>query len=256
MNPNHGVYVVANKVNDKVYVGKTIGGFRKRWNEHRCDAKSKGTHFMRAIRKHGADSFYRVGWIQVGDEFLQQHNLVIGDVLNELERGLIALLESWKPDKGYNITLGGEGTSGRTLSPETRAEISARQTGRILSPETRAKMSASRMGRVVSPETREKIGESNAKRYADPAARTAISERVKKQMANPEARALISRVMTGRVFTAEHRSKISECKKVQMGTPEARARTSKIGSLTSHNRWHVARNIINPKCRLCTMENS
>jgi hypothetical protein len=49
---------------------------------------------------------------------------------------------------------------GKTHTPEARAKISAAQKGKTLSPETKAKMSAARKDTPRSLETREKISES------------------------------------------------------------------------------------------------
>jgi hypothetical protein len=57
----------------------------------------------------------------------------------------------------HNRTDGGDGVSGFTHSPETRAKLSAANKGKTLSPETREKLSAARKGETFSPETRAKM---------------------------------------------------------------------------------------------------
>ena len=91
-----------------------------------------------------------------------------------------------------NFTDGGDGVSGRVVSPEARAKISAAQKGRNRSPETRAKLSAANKGRKHSPEHR-------AKMSAALAGRTYSAEH----------RAKISASTTGKVRSAEHCSNIS-----------------------------------------------
>jgi hypothetical protein len=55
-----------------------------------------------------------------------------------------------------NYTDGGDGTSGRRHSAETRSKMAAKATGRVLSEETIGKMVASRTGLKKSAETRAK----------------------------------------------------------------------------------------------------
>lgn len=98
------VYVITNTVNDKAYVGQTCNSPRRRWSEHVRNAikTKKGSALGSAIRKYGKSAFNMV---------------VIGEVstrerLNDLEKLWITLLESHGP-RGYNLTIGGEGSNGR-----------------------------------------------------------------------------------------------------------------------------------------------
>ena len=59
----------------------------------------------------------------------------IDDVLNKQEVALIAEFETFTDQsKGYNLTAGGEGTSGRKMTPEQRAAHTARKS----TPEAKA----------------------------------------------------------------------------------------------------------------------
>ena len=129
MNPNHGVYVIVNTVNDKVYIGQTKQGFAKRWYQHVKKAQTYGydAHFMRAIRKHGAENFRCAAQLHIGDGLLQRHGLKIEDALNNLEKGLIACLQSWKPENGYNSSMGGD--CGGTPTPESLRKRSVARLG-------------------------------------------------------------------------------------------------------------------------------
>lgn len=53
------IYKVTNKVNGKVYIGKTKRSLGKRWAQHCQDANSRIACFklQRAIKKHGAENF-------------------------------------------------------------------------------------------------------------------------------------------------------------------------------------------------------
>lgn len=56
--------------------------------------------------------------------------------------------------------------TGKKLSAETRAKMSASRAGRIFSPETRAKLSAWQIGRKMSDDARAKMSESAKARWA------------------------------------------------------------------------------------------
>lgn len=53
------IYKITNKANNKVYIGQSIRQIEQRFNRHINDALNNvlDTHFARAIRKYGKDSF-------------------------------------------------------------------------------------------------------------------------------------------------------------------------------------------------------
>jgi len=97
------IYKATNKVNGKVYIGKTVEPLKIRMNNHKSDALSgrRDTKFCRAIRKYGWDSF---GW-EVIDDTAKTH-----EELLDKEVYYIAMFSAIK--KGYNLTEGGEGVTG------------------------------------------------------------------------------------------------------------------------------------------------
>lgn len=126
---------------------------------------------------------------------------------HEMERAEIAKYGRRNNGTGVlaNLTNGGEGTSGRILSDETKAKIGAIHAGKTLghehraillsvaknpSAETRAKMSASQVGRRHSAETKSKMSASNA-------------------MRRPEERAKVSNALKGIARSEETRAKLS-----------------------------------------------
>src|SRR5208337_1014986 len=96
------VYLVTNRANGKIYVGKTTGSLERRWRLHCLNAmKRQGfCHFLyRAMRKYGAENF-----------FVQTLTLANSPgELNALERFFIAKFRSFDSEIGYNLTMGGEG---------------------------------------------------------------------------------------------------------------------------------------------------
>ena len=96
---------------------------------------SKNTPKRIRIRAHGVENFT----CEVIEECDTREQL------NEREIFWIATLNCKAPN-GYNLTDGGEGTSGHSHSEETKAKIGAKHKGIPRSPETRAKLSAANRG--------------------------------------------------------------------------------------------------------------
>jgi group I intron endonuclease len=106
------IYRVKNVLNNKVYIGKwnhpTVD---QRWRLHKSAVKRGSSYyFHRALRKYGFDAFQ----IEVIDKADSPTRL------SELEIAYIALYQSNDPEKGYNMTSGGEGTSGFKMSEERK----------------------------------------------------------------------------------------------------------------------------------------
>ena len=154
------VYKITNIANGKVYVGITNQGVISRWYKHCSDAHCKPSCALHnAICKYGKTAF-KVETIEVieGEDY---------DYLKEREIYWIKEFDSYNRDKGYNLTLGGDGTFGRFHSAETKDKIRQKALGREVSEETRAKMSESHQNRVYSEEEL-KIRSENGKRTRRP----------------------------------------------------------------------------------------
>ena len=88
------IYKITNIQNNKVYIGQTIRPVEQRFHRHINDALNNilDTHFARAIRKYGKDSFK----IEIIDTAKSQ------DELNQKERYWIQQYDS--VNNGYNET--------------------------------------------------------------------------------------------------------------------------------------------------------
>lgn len=125
-------YVALNINTLKQYVGITKQPLLKRWKNH-CDrARTNPTSlFHRSIAKHGTESFI----LSVVSEGISREDI------GEVERLMIAEHDSYyTTGHGYNLTLGGEGASGRTLSIEVRQRISEKKTGRKHTEQTKQRI--------------------------------------------------------------------------------------------------------------------
>lgn len=104
------IYVLYNTQNSKVYVGKTIQDYRKRFYRHKSNAKLQHLEFLyNAIRKYGWDNFEK--FIIFQTEEVDDKNKII-DLINDKETYYISLFKSNQKEFGYNICSGGEGKTG------------------------------------------------------------------------------------------------------------------------------------------------
>lgn len=147
------IYKITNKVNNKSYIGFTTNP-KKRWYKHIWSSTHDSCLYIHnTIRKYGIKNFTFEVIYQSWD---------VDHCLNVMEPYFIKLYRSyWKTGNGYNLTLGGEGVLGHTVSEKLKLEISKRNTGRKYTPEQIRRMSDNRMGYRHSEETKRKIGLGN-----------------------------------------------------------------------------------------------
>lgn len=111
------IYIVVNWVNQKVYIGQTVLTLHSRWLSH-CGRARRGSslHFHRAIRKYGEGVFsiYRLNVAYSKEE------------LDSLEVAYIEKFQSFIPEIGYNLTLGGGGV---VANEATRQKFRETNTG-------------------------------------------------------------------------------------------------------------------------------
>ena len=91
------IYKITNLINQKAYIGKTVGSIEERWKEHKRDCKRFSDRpLYRALNKYGIDNF-KVELVEEVD---------IKD-LSEREIYWIGYYHTYT--EGYNATLGGDG---------------------------------------------------------------------------------------------------------------------------------------------------
>ena len=192
------IYRVTNKINGKKYVGQTVFSLEKRRRQHINDALSnKDTyHFHNALRKYGPDNF----------EWTILHKCSIIEELNMLEMYYIRLYNTF--EKGYNLTLGGDGVVGFEHSEELKKKMSDAlkgsknpNYGKTFSEETRQKMSDANRGKRLSEGQKKKISETLKGKYVaenNPMYGKHLSEETKRKISeafkgknNPGATAII-----------------------------------------------------------------
>lgn len=128
---NYGIiYKITNKINGKIYIGKTKRyygknklqktGMMSRFRRHIADAlryKSNCRYLAHAIRKYGSENFV-----------IEQVTRCKLKLTSKLETAFIKFYNSRNKKIGYNITAGG-GFSGCVLSEEARKKISEKLGG-------------------------------------------------------------------------------------------------------------------------------
>lgn len=105
------IYKITNIQNNKVYIGQTIGSLEDRFARHKRDANKLDTHFARAIRKYGEDSFVA----EIIDTAETQEELT------QKEHDWILYYNSVKD--GYNETDAIEKCGGNTYQSKTKEEM-------------------------------------------------------------------------------------------------------------------------------------
>lgn len=94
------IYIIKNRVNDKVYIGQTHVSIKLRFQNH-LSAARRGLDYVigKAIRKYGEENFY----VELLEECLLEE-------LNEREKYWIAFFKSTDTKFGYNMSTGGNVT--------------------------------------------------------------------------------------------------------------------------------------------------
>lgn len=99
--------------NNKVYIGITCRETKKRWGKNGIYYKCQ-PYFYNAILKYG--------WENIEHTILYQN--LSKEEAKEKEVELISQYDSTNRDKGYNLSIGGEGHSGYSPTKETRQKMS------------------------------------------------------------------------------------------------------------------------------------
>jgi group I intron endonuclease len=173
-----GIYKITNKVNGKIYIGKSVDLYQ-RFCEHKAylnSGKHHNRYLQRAWNKYGEECFI----------FEVVENVRDKDMLNGREIYWINCLHSTIKENGYNLTKGGDGLSGYEFTDEHKEKLrrinignknakgyrhtakaleimSEKKRGHklklgvTLSEETKRKLSQINKGKKLSKETKQKM---------------------------------------------------------------------------------------------------
>jgi group I intron endonuclease len=186
------IYCAENVVNQKRYIGKTVGTLNDRIARHLCAVRKgrENVYFHNAIRKHGESSFR---WAILCECLSLKE-------MSEKEKRFIALCQTNNPNHGYNLTVGGEGCEGyrhtqasKELMSRKRESITGQNNpmyGKHHSEETRRRMSEAKTGKnhpfygkPRSEITRRRIGDGNKGKVVTAETRRRLSEALKGKLA-------------------------------------------------------------------------
>lgn len=185
------IYVIRNIVNTKVYVGQTKNP-KSRKADHFCAARSGNSnyHIHRSMHLHGVENF--------SFEILEECE---DDVTNERERHWIAHFDSFNPEKGYNLTKGGD----------QNFEIS---------DETRKRMSVAKRGKPLSEQNRKNLWRSRDRKFSNQH-RLNLSLAAKKRKASDETKKKMSDALKGKLHRCGNCKQLGHtrptCKELQNG---------------------------------------
>lgn len=155
---NMVIYRIKNLVNNKVYIGQSIGNGMSRKHSHfqPNPNKVKNQHLYASMELYGREKFE----FRVICECLSQSEL------DFLEQAFILYYDSSDPLKGYNHTLGGNGKG--KVTDRTREKLSRAAKGRSPSQETREKLRQASLGRTRTQEQRERYRQAAILRSQNP----------------------------------------------------------------------------------------
>lgn len=189
--------------NGKRYVGMTTGKFSIRISQHLSDTKNRMyTAFHRAIHKYGKDS---ITW------YILEDGITSVSYLKERETFYILKLDTYKP-KGYNLSLGGEGSLGYRHTDRAKAKIVAALKGRVCSKETRAKIGLANSIKRPSLEARRKMSLAKKGKPATAEVKARLLSYALRYKPSKEHKQALLRAHLGVPLTAAHRLKLSLAK--------------------------------------------
>lgn len=120
------VYVIGNRVNWKVYVGQAKNPSQRKATHFYAARHGNEKPLYRSMRKHGVENFV----FNVLEE-------CVDELINEREQFWVAHFDSFNPERGYNLTSGGN--QHFFVSEETKRKIS--QNNSSHRPEVKLKLS-------------------------------------------------------------------------------------------------------------------
>lgn len=131
------LYKVTHVPSGRVYVGQTQGKPQRRWKRHLSLARnSPKQHLHRAIAKYGESYFkFEILWEGECSRI-------------ELDQYEIFQIKFWRSNElGFNETIGGFGTSGFKMAPETIEKVIRAIRGKRRTVEQKKRISESKKGR-------------------------------------------------------------------------------------------------------------
>lgn len=180
--------------NGKRYIGTTSRTLAQRqganWQGYR-----RCTHLWRAIQKYGYKNIQQSILLKA---------IISAEQAGILEKNYIAYYDTANPEIGYNIRVGGDGASLKTMEQdrldalrERTRQLGRCNKGRVVSDETREKQRAAKLGKKrhpLSTETKAKIASANSAKNMTEATR-------KRRSLSKQKKVVAESNITGDIFT-------------------------------------------------------
>lgn len=191
-----GIYCIENLANNKKYIGKSLN-LDKRLTQHKSHLK-RNLH----ANKHLQNAWNIYGYSTFRFFILEECER---ELLSEKEVYYIKLFETKK--FGYNMTDGGDGTIGLSVTKEVRQKLSnyfkenpSRKKGEYShSIDTKIKISNSLKGRKITEEAKQKMKETIKNRTEEEQAiiNKKLSDSAKNRTVSPELREKMNKARWG-----------------------------------------------------------
>lgn len=212
--------------NGKMYFGQTCQDVEKRWGKNGYCYRTQSL-MWKAIKKYGWDNIdHRI--ISIGLD---------KEEADFQEMFYISAYRTNEPEFGYNITSGGEGTTGHTLNNSSRKKISESHKGKRNSPNTEFKKgnepwnkgkkglyTGCLKGKKFSEEHKRKLSEAHKGKHScnkgkklSEETKIKISEALKGIKPSDETRKKLSEARKGKKLSEETKKKMSEAHKGKKG---------------------------------------
>lgn len=212
------IYIIRCQVNNKIYIGKTTRTIEARWYEHlKCAEKNTQYPLYLAMNKYGIECF--------SISILEECN---NKFLDEREIQAIKLHKSHISECGYNLTLGGDGTSGWKFKPGAKSGRNNSFYGRKHSLETKKKISNALIKRsdIIGRKNPRVIRNSDGK-IANPLSKKEKGKRISDALKKLNKKWQPgTHPMLGKKHSDDSRQKMSESHKGKKHSKESRIKMS------------------------------
>ena len=185
-----GVVYLISFPNGKKYIGITTTSFKERIRSHISHINTSNLPVHNALRKYKD----KVNW-EIIDKASNWEELV------KMEVGYILKNKSYIDDNGYNLTKGGDGTTGYKHTEENKIQNSERRIEYFKNPKNRKKQSKSSiLAHFKNPQQAKEHSEFQSERFKDKNERDKVAEGMRKYLSNKENLERHSKVRGGKEF--------------------------------------------------------
>lgn len=232
-----GVYSIRHIESGKVYIGSSFR-LERRLQEHRRHLNA-GHHRNRYLQR---------AWNQYGECSFRFDVLLACSKENVLfyeQRAMDAFM-SHDAEKGYNLTKQAGNVAGHTVSPETRARLSAQNKGKKLPPEAVERMRAASTGRKHTAETKAKLSAAQDRLWTQEY-REEFGKKLRGKPKSEEHRKKLAEALRGRSLPEEVKEKLRGRPAHNRGKPMSQeAKEKMIAKKLGRTPWNKGVRVTNP----------